>query len=246
MISKLLRISLFAIVAFFGFTFKTGNYPQLLDYSMYLTPVRDAGPLNTRNAFAILYASEYQIFRKTGKKTPLSALHLYYQSKNQEDTIQYNRGILVEDAFQVMRTTGVLSEYSWPYERRSGIPKLLFSTQISERYKVKDFRPVFKPGDTKAFENMQDALYELGPIIVEIQWPSAWSESDGKQILPDTARVRPGEIQSRLICVTGFNHRDKYFMFKSANGKGWGFNGYGHIAYEDMRKLMTRAWIVEL
>lgn len=242
---KALYLLLPIVVVLICFGFRSGNYPQLLDYSMYLTPVRDAGPLNTRNAFAILYAAEYQIFRKTGKKTPLSALHLYYQCKNQDDTLQYNRGLQAEDAFQIMKTTGVLSEYSWPYERRSDIPRLLFSTQISERYKVKDFRPAFKTGDAKAFESMQDALYEYGPVIVEIKWPASWSESDGKQILPDTSRVRPGEIQPRLICVTGFNHKDKYFMFKSANGKGWGFSGYGRIAYEDMRKLMTRAWVVE-
>jgi len=241
---KSVILSVLCVLVCFSTGFRSGNYPQILDYTQYLTPVRDAGPLNTRNAFAVLYATEYHIFRKTGKKIPLSALHLYYSSHNQSDTVQYNKGVKIEDCFQVMKTTGVMAEYSWPYDRRSDIPGLLFSTQIAERYKVKDIRPVFREFDKNPFDLVQESLYDKGPVIVELKWPSSWSESDGKQVLPDTLRIPPGEFSLRAICLTGFNEKEKYFMFKAANGPGWGFNGYGRIAYEDLRKFMTRAWTV--
>ena len=233
-----------ALVAVFSFSsaFQIGNYPNLLDYAQYLTPVRDAGTLNTRNAFAVLYAAEYQIFRKTGKKVPLSTLHLYYQSGNQEDTVLYNKGARVEDCFEVLKNQGVMAEYYWPYERRSDIPKLLFSTQIAERYHIKDARPIFRDWDKNQFELMQEELYQNGPVVVEIKWPSSWSESDGKIVLPDTFRVKPGEIGQRAICLTGFNEKEKYFLFKSANGLRWGQGGYGKIAYEDMRKFLLKGW----
>jgi hypothetical protein len=226
----------------FGSAFQIGNYPNLLDYSHYLTPVRDAGTLNTRNAFAVLYAAEYQIFRNSGKKVPLSALHLYYQSGNQEDTVLYNRGVRVEDCFEVLKNQGVMADYSWPYERRSDIPKLLFSTQIAERYTIKDARPIFRDWDKNQFELMQEELYQNGPVIVEMKWPASWSESDGKTVLPDTFRVKPGDMTHRAICLTGFNEKEKYFLFKSANGTRWGQGGYGKIAYEDMRKFLLKGW----
>lgn len=244
-IRNYLTLSL-VIVFLSASAFRTGNYPQILDYAQYLTPVRDAGTLNTRNAFAVLYAAEYQIYRKQGKKVPLSALHLYYQSGNQEDTVLYNRGVRVEDCLEVLKNQGVMAEYSWPYERRSDIPRLLFSTQIAERYRIKDAQPVFREWDKNQFELMQEELYQNGPVVAEIRWPSSWSESDGKTVLPDTFRIKPGETGMRAVCLTGFNEKEKYFLFKSANGTRWGHNGYGKIAYEDMRKFLVKAWKIVL
>lgn len=232
------------LIFFLSSAFVTGNYPQILDYSIHMTPVRDAGTLNSRNAYAVLYAMEYQYYRKTGKKMPMSALHLYYQCGNQQDTVLYNRGVKVEDAFEVLKNFGVMSEYSWPYERRSDIPRLLFSTQIAERYFIKDVKPVFREWDKEPYDMVKDALYEKGPLVVELKWPSSWSESDGKQVLPDTNRVKPTDVSLRSVCLTGFNEKEKYFTFKSANGVRWGFNGYGRIAYEDLRKFLSRAWII--
>jgi hypothetical protein len=238
---RIFSIALLGIVLMLGSAFR-GNYPQLLDYTPYLTPVRDAGTLNTRNAYAVLYAAEYQIYRNAGKKVPLSALHLYYQAGNQEDTVLYNRGVKVEDCLEILKNAGVMAEYYWPYERRSDIPKLLFSTQITERYFIKDARPIFREWDKNPFELVQEELYQNGPVVVEMKWPSSWSESDGKQVLPDTFRVKPGEMGQRAICLTGFNEREKYFIFKSANGTRWGQAGYGKIAYEDMKKFLLKGW----
>jgi hypothetical protein len=218
------------------------NYPQLVDYSSYLTPVRDAGPLNTRSAYAFLYAIEYQIFINSGKKIPLSALHLYYQCGNQEDTVYYNQGIKPQDAIRVLTTQGVVSEYTWPYDKRSGIPKLLNYVSLGDKYRVKEISLLFQDWEDKKFSRMKRNLSEFGPLVVEMKWPSSWNEVDGHTVLPDTLRVAPGEMGIKYICLTGFNEKEKYFFFKSANGVFWGDKGYGRIAYEDMEAFLLRAW----
>ncbi|XP_032740820.1 cathepsin 7-like isoform X2 [Rattus rattus] len=200
--------------------------PKTLDWRKdgYVTPVRRQGACGACWAFAVAGSIEGQLFKKTGKLSPLSVQNLVDCSRS--FGTMGCKGGRIYNAFQYVKNNGGLeAEATYPYEA-----KVRNCRYRPEKSVVKVTRFLVVPRNEEALIN---ALVNIGPIAVGIdaQHESFKKYAGGIYHEPNCKRDSPNH--SMLLVGFGYEGQEsegrKYWLVKNSYGEQWGEKGYMKI-----------------
>ncbi|EDL93851.1 rCG24202 [Rattus norvegicus] len=200
--------------------------PKSIDWRKegYVTRVREQGKCKSCWAFPVAGAIEGQMFKKTGKLTPLSVQNLVDCSKPQGN--KGCRGGTTYNAFQyVLQNGGLESEATYPYKGKEGLCKY----NPKNAY-AKITRFVALPEDEDV---LMDALATKGPVAAGIHVVYSSLRFYKKGIYHEP---KCNNRVNHAVLVVGYgfegNETDgnNYWLIKNSWGKQWGLKGYMKIA----------------
>ncbi|OBS81950.1 hypothetical protein A6R68_24060, partial [Neotoma lepida] len=203
------------------------DLPKFVDWQKkgYVTSVQNQGKCGACWAFAVTGAIEGQMFKKTGKLTPLSVQNLVDCSKPHG-----NNGCAsgtTYNAFQyVLHNGGVEAEATYPYERKEGPCRY---DPKNSAAKIKLFVALPMSEDI-----LMDAVATKGPIVAGMH------AVNSSFLFYKTGIYHEPKCSSYIInhavLVVGYGvegnemHGESYWMIKNSWGKKWGLRGYMKLA----------------
>ncbi len=94
-------------------------------------------------------------------------------------------------------------------------------------------------------ESFCHALYGHGPIIIGVNWPSAWEfPTDASGILdPNVSDIAGGHC----VVITGYRRQSNvtYYHIRNSWGTAWGDRGYGWMPASGLG-FVTNAYTVQI
>lgn len=216
--------------------------PRQVDFTSFMTPVRDMGAEGSIVGFAVAAALEYQIYKKLRKEVIISPRYLYYYAKLEGNFNPHSdTGAHIKDAIRVLETRGAVSEDVWPYKAgdlESNPPE---AAETAEKYKI------VQSFQLTTIEEIKSALQQYGPVVAGISMfdSSLRSIDHQKGNWPDPA---PGDVTigTIAICIVGYDDDKGLIKFKNSWGMGWGDEGYGFLSYSYVKKFLSDTWIFTL
>jgi C1A family cysteine protease len=220
---------------------EAGAFPEAVDLTPYMPPIRHQGGRPTCAAFALTALNEY--FRRwQGIEVDLSEQHLYYEIKLIDDD-PTGCGTSQAEAVTALRDSGQCHESIWPYDPNlpcdnQGTPP---PTAKSDglNYRLKTFAV-----EEKNVEAYKAQLAQARPVTLSVPTYRSWFESPEVR-LSGRITMRIGgepEEEGHAFVVVGYQNTPEspgngYFIVGSSWGLGWASEspygaGYGTIPYQ--------------
>jgi C1A family cysteine protease len=223
-----------------GAAVEAGAFPEAVDLTPYMPPIRNQGGRPTCAAFALTALNEY--FRRWhGIDVDLSEQHLYYEVKLIDDD-RAGCGTSQTEAVTALLDRGQCHESIWPYD-----PTLPCDNQgalpSTARSDGQDFRLKAFAVDEKNVEAYKAQLAQARPVTLSVPTYNSWFLSPEVRRSGRITMQIGGESEEEghAFVVVGYqNTQDSpgggYFIVRSSWGLGWASEspygaGYGTIPY---------------
>ncbi|XP_048848522.1 cathepsin K-like [Brienomyrus brachyistius] len=195
--------------------------PRSIDYRKkgYVTPVRNQGSCGSCWAFSAAGALEGLMKKKTGKLVSLSPQNLV-------DCVTKSHGCkggYMHTAFEYVRRRGIDTEEAYPYV---GKDRPCVYNASGKAMSCRGYRNVASGNERE----LQAAVGRVGPVSAAVS-ASLHTFHFYKRGIYNDPRCRRNKI-NHAILVVGYSSTDqgKYWIIKNSWGKGWGMEGYMHLA----------------
>ena len=221
-----------------------------IDWTKYMSPVKDQGRLGSCVGFATAAMKEFQEniehirevkggkkYRRKEDHYDLSEAWIYWNCKK-IDPWPNLEGTSIRCAMKVLHKIGVPNEAGWKYDDRfKGKPES-WANLISKWNIIDSYWRI------NTVDELRLALLD-GPVVVgvacfeEIFKPNF--ETGVVAYPKDPSKIYGGHA----ICIVGFSDSAKQFKFKNSWGKYWGKMGYGFLSYRYIQDFMWDAWVAK-
>ncbi len=210
-------------------TVETFSYPSSMDWSGYMTSVKDQRHCGACVAFATLGAIEGRYKIQQSLSLNLSESHLFYCGGGQCDY-----GWYPAEGMDFAVNSGVADEACFPYVDYdvSCSPCSDWASRVTS---------IQNWWGTANTSQMKQALADGGPIELTMDVYEDFMYYSG-----GVYRYTWGSAQGgHAVCAVGYNDAEGYWIVKNSWGTGWGESGYFKIAY-DQCDISDYAYIPEL
>ena len=202
--------------------------PTSVDYTPFMSPVKNQGNRKSCVAFAMCAVREFQ----TGSKDDLSEEFLYQLSS------ETGGGTKPRNACKVLQRIGVSREKFWPYEKRKDPVSTKYVVDLTEhRRALADARRwrIDRYVQLRTVEEMKQSLVENGPFVMGLDWDRSWFT----QWIMDVPRKKE-IVGGHMVCVVGFTKN--IIHIKNSWGRKWGDEGYNSITEKTLLWANARCW----
>lgn len=221
-----------------------------IDWSKYMSPVKDQGRLGSCVGFAVAAMKEFQENVehmnevKAGKKYTrkedhydLSEAWIYWNSKK-IDPWPNQEGTSIRCAMKVLHRIGVPCEAGWKYDDRfKGEPES-WSHLIAKWGLIDSYWRISTVDELKLALQTQPVVIGIG-CFEEIFRPNFETG-----VVPYPAN--PNDLLGgHAICIVGYSDNTKMFKFKNSWSTQWGKKGYGFLSYRYINDFMWDAWVAK-
>lgn len=214
------------------------------------SPVKDQGQRGTCSAFATVAALEPLTKRKTdrfGNFSENDAFNGAEQLLRMECT--QGGGIPTWAAVEVAMTNGLCPEIYFPYTSSCAAPGIPSSCVTAPHAKLTSVYQMTTPAysipsvpnvpkhraDNVALleswiRGGHDVVY--GILVAGTDWVDSTLDKGIIDVQLDGAGQPIGAMDAHAILLVGYDHPNKYFIFKNSWGKDTGHDGYLYISYD--------------
>jgi len=214
-------------------------------------PIFDQGDIGSCTANAIAGAVEFEL-RTKGDESRLDApnapsrLFIYYNERAAiGEGVYGDSGAQIKDGLFALRTTGVLSEASWPYVTDHLNWEPPDSCYKSAVHVTSEFRLFLQ-----CLLEMKKAIASGYPVVFGIQVYSSSSEMEHQKSgiipVPDTSsEMLHG---GHAILAVAYDDTSERVTFRNSWGAEWGDCGCGTLPYEyfdQNRSLANSMWVIK-
>lgn len=201
--------------------------PPELDWSKFVTPVKDQGRCGSCVVFATTAALESAILVQ--EKGIHDVSEQYGLSCLLPSTL-CDTGMQIGDYFKLLNQKGATQELSqYPYIASFGdcgaITK--FITEYNFPYKIATFQKVV----ISSVNNLKSALYEYGPLVAAFRVYPSFSNYKKGLYRPFAGEILRG---GHAVLVVGYSDKIGGFLVKNSWGTSWGDKGFFWIAYDQV------------
>lgn len=181
-----------------------------------LPPPEDQGAYNTCTSFAFTAAIEarHAIAFKTSIALSAGFVHACL-----------GPGTNGNAPFDPALAAVQIQKYGIAYRSPNDYPFQISYCRTVPRYPVGPSRPLLGPNDARL------AILQRGPITATMVFAPDFLHHDGKTVyrLPSP----PQPLWPHYVCVVGYDDRPgrQYWIIQNSKGPGWGWKGFGIIAY---------------
>ena len=223
---------------------------RYIDWSKYMSPVKNQGRLGSCVGFAVAAMKEFQEYTehmeevKQGKKYKreqdqydLSEAWIYWNSKK-IDPWPDSEGTSIRCAMRVLHKIGVPCEAGWEYDDRfKGEPK-------SWAHLVAKWGLIDSYWRANGIDDLRLALANQ-PVVIGI---ACFEEIFRPNFETGVVRypANPNNLMGgHAICAVGYSDNMQLIKFKNSWGRDWGKKGYGFISYKYINDFMWDAWVAK-
>ncbi|NER80666.1 MAG: C1 family peptidase [Leptolyngbya sp. SIO1D8] len=247
-------------------TTRTYTYlPQIVDLSLWCSPVKDQGSLKSCCAHAGTALVEYFVRRYGGGNCEVSRKFLYKIARNLMGRTG-DSGASLRDTIKAMTLFGVPPEKYWRYETANFDDEPTpFCYSFAQNYQTLNYFRIDQPevagdelltrikitlaaGFPCAFGfTLHESVYD--PFNVERGYIPYPGRSAGSLAKPDAP------VGGHVVLAVGYHdfkrimhstHSENLsrgaILIKNSWGTGWGLNGYGWLPYDYVRQRLTSDW----
>ncbi len=222
------------------------DFPDSVDHSSKMTPVKNQGQLGSCVGFAVTAMKEWQEKReheeevaagkkdsRKGKVYDLSESWVYWKSK-EIDMWPGEEGTSIRYAMKVLNRIGVPTESAWPYDDVDFGEPERWASMVSRWSLIDSYWRITNLVELKA------ALTD-GPVPIGVPcfYEFFFVGDDGVISYPENPDTIYG---GHAICAVGYDDDKKLIKFKNSWGYSWGQNGYGYLPYEYIDDFLWDAW----
>jgi len=219
-----------------------------VDWTPYMSPVKDQGGLGSCVGFAVAAMKEYQeqkehmmevlngkSYNREEDHYDLSEAWVYWNSKK-IDPWPDSEGTSIRCAMRVLHRIGIPCEAGWEYDDRfKGEPKS-WAKLVAKWGLIDSYWRV---------SGVDDLILALndGPVVIGV---ACFREifNPNKGVVPYPAN--PNELLGgHAICAVGYSEDTELIKFKNSWSTGWGDEGYGYLPYNYIRDYMWDAWVAK-
>ena len=214
------------------------SLPKKVDLRPQMPVIQDQGDLGSCTANALCALFDYN-----EKKTFIpSRLFVYYNERKIENTILEDSGAYISDGIKSLKTYGVCSEITWPYNISQFTiepPKLCYTEALS--HKALDCKNI-----RNTLTDMKTCLASGFPFAVGIavyeSFESATVEKTGKVPMPNKRREQ--FLGGHAIACVGYDDTTNYWIMRNSWGPNWGDKGYFYLPYNYLldNSLTSELW----
>ena len=190
-----------------------GDFPEFLDYSDELQPIRNQGSQGSCYAQSACCMKEWQEKRDYGLDEYLSPQFFYNNRYNlYDDNPNNDYGMFGRDVMRILKDVGVCLERNYKYgliEDKKNISEECYTEALNHR--IKGYARVYEKDDLKR------CLLRNGPCLI------------GFPVYNNTTRMWKKKEHEQMkgghaMTVIGYNREG--FIIRNSWGSGWGLNGY--------------------
>lgn len=214
------------------------SLPKKVDLRSQMPAIQDQGELGSCTANALCALFDFN------EKKPFipSRLFVYYNERKIENTVSEDSGAYISDGIKSLKTYGVCSEITWPYNISQFTiepPKLCYTEALS--HKALDCKNI-----RNTATDMKTCLASGFPFAVGI----AVYESFESDAVARTGRVpMPNKsheefLGGHAIACVGYDDTNKYWIMRNSWGTNWGDKGYFYLPYNYLldNSLTSELW----
>ena len=218
---------------------KAVKLPSSVDLRPACPPVYDQGDLGSCTANGIAACLEFDRRKQGLLDFVPSRLFIYYNEREMEGTTSEDAGASPRDGIKSVAKQGDCPENEWVYD----ISKFTLKPPSGCYVKALQYRAV-------SYKRLQTLLQIkaclasgficTAGIVVKANFPM--DTPTGNIPMPRGA-VEGGH----LVCLVGYNDKNKCFILRNSWGESWGDKGYGYIpyAYFSNPKLASDFWQIQ-
>ena len=191
------------------------------------TPIKDQGNLGSCTSF--MATGVMQFVRKALglPDISLSELFIYYNERVLEDTVPYDSGASIEDAFTVLANPGACPETDWPYDINNFTVKPPPNCYTDAAMDVATQEMALDG----SLDSIKQALAQGFPVGFGFDVYSSF-----QNIGPDGIMPVPGALEPRLgghaVMYVGYDDAKQWLITRNSWGTSWGASGYFYMPYE--------------
>ncbi|MFA5099681.1 MAG: C1 family peptidase [Candidatus Omnitrophota bacterium] len=211
--------------------------PGAVDYTRYMTPVRDQGDEGTCVAFAsVVGVKEYEDTKEYKKLITLSPRYVYSLCKKY-DGIPDEEGTYPRVAMKMLLKYGVCPEALWPYRPHQNDDHKKGADAKAKIYRIKAYARL------GSVQEMKRSLVVNGPFLAGVHVYESWfTKSVEKTGLIPMPQKGDEMVGGHAICIVGYNDKKSLFKFKNSWSSRWAQKGYGFLPYAYMQRYCSDAW----
>ena len=200
--------------------------PSKVDLRSKQQPIRDQGQLGSCTAFASCGQYGYKVPSVIG-----SPLFQYYNERKQDKTIPYDAGSSVTQAINVLKSYGICTEATWPYNISlfTQAPPTGAYTQASS-HKVSSATRLNSSLATLKTTLSNGGCFSFG-FLVYSSFESSYTSRTGIVTLPKRGEQLLG---GHAVTCVGYDDANSWFIVRNSWGTGWGDQGYFYMPYTYM------------
>lgn len=233
--------------------------PDVVDLSLWCSPVKDQKSLNTCTIFSGIALIEYWFQKEFGRREDLSALFLY---KTARDLMQRSgdTGVSAQATMQAMALFGVPPEDYWPYQedRLDDVPPTFCYAYAQNYQSLKYFRldSAEVSADKQLLMLKIRATLAAGiPCMFGLTlYSSVYHERNTSRGRIPYPSDRDTIIGGHTLVAVGYNDRKELeqasgipstsgaLLVRNSWGAEWGKQGYGWLPYDYVLQGLTSDW----
>ena len=221
--------------------------PESVDLTPQLPEVYDQGSLGSCVAFATGSLLEFLQMKNNLKSFRHSQLFIYYNARKAIGTINEDSGSVIRDAFKSVNNEGTCPDSFWPYIISKFTQKPPYKAYTeAKKHQVLQYMRV-----PRNLESMKGCLSEGYPFVIGFGVYDSFMTGDmsnnGVGQLPKSNEKLLG---GHAVLCTGYNEKDKRFLFRNSWSFSWGNNGdftfpYEYLLNDDLSSDFWTARLIE-
>ena len=208
--------------------------PSVLSLDTYRSGfIYDQGQLGscTANAFCLANKMQNKIANKNVNFLP-SRLFFYYQERVIEGSVNEDAGADVIDGLMYVKSYGICSEGSWPYDITKFAVKPPPECDVEAlKYKISSYSVI--PINANLLTNIKNAIINKKPVLIAVAVYSSFETiTVAKTGMVPLPNIRTEQLLGgHEMCLIGYDDTKKLFTVANSWGSGWGVRGLCYIPY---------------
>ena len=211
--------------------------PTRVDLRDTCSPVANQGKLGACTAFATGKGfREFQINRRNERKTPLSAMFLYYEARALWGNTNEPTGSTCSDNISVLEDKGMCPDETMPYDVAKYMIKP--TAQAYDQAKEFKFSGAVRIG---TLDDAQAAMAKGEAVLFAFDVMESFRKigPDGVMPVPQAGEKRLG---GHAVLAVGFDSQKQLVTVRNSWGADWADHGYFYMPYAVFQKTARDIW----
>lgn len=212
------------------------DLPREIDWSSFLTPVRDQGSEGACVGFAVTAMKEFQEWQQHGKRYDLSERWAYEMAKEHDEWPGTDyEGTSIRGAMKALAQHGICEERYWAYVAEQKQEPHVEAAEQAYQFRIAKYRNLTSP--TRSLTVLRRALHETGPICCGFGVHDTWFSVGGDGMIEASTG---GVLGLHAVLVVAYD--EKVLKIKNSWGKDWGAQGYGFLGIDYAMEVLHSGW----
>jgi C1A family cysteine protease len=212
------------------------NLPASVDLEPWMGPVKDQGNEGSCTAHAGTENLEF-LYRKIKNQSPVfSPQFLYYKEREMDGSLPGDQGSYGRTSVRVMQQFGcdLLSDDPYDIQKMDEAPTAAQLEQAAQ----------YKAGAYHALSNVNEMKCCLASGFTFLLGFDVYENFESSVGSDGVVPAPQGQVLGgHEVLVIGYDDSTGRFKVRNSWGPDWGDHGNFHMAYDDLFKVMSEAWI---